>query len=252
MPTRTLIPLNDEMESAKEIKAPLTTPTMENKAFSLSEETKEEEPKIEFTNPSSGATHEVEENVSQTEMVQPLINSPENKEEKKSFNLFDDFDMEVNEAAEDHAVSTSETSSDVPEDIVTWEVRNTEASQTPEEKSSIDQLAAENVVKHNLLDDDTEPISELKKDNIRPQMSSNDFHLKNQERYAQIEAFTSRLKKADGIEEFEKEPAFQRKNINLDESKPSEENNVSRFGLSDDGQGRFNLKDNNFLHDNVD
>jgi cell division protein FtsZ len=59
------------------------------------------------------------------------------------------------------------------------------------------------------------------------------------------------LKKAEGITEFENEPAYVRRNIQLDNSKPSSEENYSRFGLSQDENGT-SLKSNNFLHDNVD
>jgi len=64
--------------------------------------------------------------------------------------------------------------------------------------------------------------------------------------------FTSKLKKAEGIAEFENEPAYVRRNISLNESLPSSEESVSRFGLSEDEDGKSGLRSNNFLHDNVD
>ena len=42
-----------------------------------------------------------------------------------------------------------------------------------------------------------------------------------------------------------------RRNIQINQTTPSTENNVSRFGLSDDSSGS-GLRSNNFLHDNVD
>jgi cell division protein FtsZ len=66
-----------------------------------------------------------------------------------------------------------------------------------------------------------------------------------------IQEYTQKLKKADGLAELEKEPAFLRRNIQLDNSKPSIESSNSRFGVS--GNGENNLRSNNsFLHDNVD
>jgi cell division protein FtsZ len=59
------------------------------------------------------------------------------------------------------------------------------------------------------------------------------------------------LKKAEGITEFENEPAYVRRNIQLNNSTPSTEENFSRFGLSED-EDRGVLRNNNFLHDNVD
>ena len=52
--------------------------------------------------------------------------------------------------------------------------------------------------------------------------------------------------------EFENEPAFVRRNISIQQSTPSTEERFSRFGLSQDEDGRVGLRTNNFLHDNVD
>ena len=62
---------------------------------------------------------------------------------------------------------------------------------------------------------------------------------------------TNKLKRAEGITEFENEPAFVRRNIQVNLDTPSNENPISRFGLSDDDAGS-GLRNNNFLHDNVD
>jgi cell division protein FtsZ len=59
------------------------------------------------------------------------------------------------------------------------------------------------------------------------------------------------LKKAEGITEFENEPAFVRRNINLDMSNKSSEENIGRYGVGRDENGGI-LRNNNFLHDNVD
>lgn len=256
-PTRIKIPLEGELESAKEIKAPLSTPTttshsslVEKEEIEKTEVSTSEENAPNFE--TGGATPKQEE-TSSMGSTSVSIQANEMVDDKKSYNLFDDMDLSSPEV--ENTTQSSQADNNVEEDMnggISWVVQNTEESEVTDSANSLNQNSVENVVKHNLLDDDTEPIENTPKEEIKPQMSSNDFHLKNQERYAQLEAFTSRLKKAEGIEEFEKEPAFQRKNITLNESKPSEESNVSRFGLSDDGEGRFNLKDNNFLHDNVD
>ncbi len=55
------------------------------------------------------------------------------------------------------------------------------------------------------------------------------------------------------IESLENEPAYVRKNIKLDQKKHSEENDVSRYSLSDDEESGTKLnKNNSYLHDNVD
>ena len=73
----------------------------------------------------------------------------------------------------------------------------------------------------------------------------------NAERMQRIQEYTQKLKKADGLAELEKEPAFMRRNIQLDNSKPSIESSNSRFGVSGNGDNNFR-SNNSFLHDNVD
>jgi len=73
-----------------------------------------------------------------------------------------------------------------------------------------------------------------------------------QERMERLHAYTQKLKKADGLTQLEKEPAFERRNIQLDHSKPSVENSVSRYGVSGNGENISLRSNNSFLHDNVD
>lgn len=84
---------------------------------------------------------------------------------------------------------------------------------------------------------------------------------KREERVDKIKKSHQQVKEAyasattnDKIEEMENEPAYKRKQIQLDEdSKPSGENNISRFTLSDDEDNTPRLRDDNsYLHDNAD
>jgi len=55
------------------------------------------------------------------------------------------------------------------------------------------------------------------------------------------------------LNDLEKEPAYKRKNVKLENVIPSEQNNYSRFTLSDDNNNRPEIRPNNsFLHDRVD
>jgi cell division protein FtsZ len=83
-------------------------------------------------------------------------------------------------------------------------------------------------------------------------LSPEEQQRKNQERVSRIQEFTSKLKKPDGLLEFENEPAFVRRNIQLQQQAPSHQDSISRFGISKDANGTSTLRSNNFLHDNVD
>ncbi|MFM6934519.1 MAG: cell division protein FtsZ [Flavobacteriales bacterium] len=107
----------------------------------------------------------------------------------------------------------------------------------------------EMIVRHLLEDDSEERMS------IEPAkriLSPEEQQRKTQERVSRIQEYTAKLKKAEGILEFENEPAFVRRNISIQQSTPSTEEHFSRFGLSQDEEGRVGLRSNNFLHDNVD
>ncbi|MGB3948630.1 MAG: cell division protein FtsZ [Bacteroidia bacterium] len=61
------------------------------------------------------------------------------------------------------------------------------------------------------------------------------------------------LKTPNGLSELENEPAYKRKNINLESTPHSSESQVSRYTLSEGEDKKIEIKPNNsFLHDNVD
>ncbi|MBN2610721.1 MAG: cell division protein FtsZ [Bacteroidales bacterium] len=54
------------------------------------------------------------------------------------------------------------------------------------------------------------------------------------------------------IDELENEPAYVRKKLNLDMTKPSEQSNISKYSLTDEETGIKLSKNNPYLHDKVD
>ncbi len=103
------------------------------------------------------------------------------------------------------------------------------------------------VKKFNLLDDEAEE--------EQPDLfgSAEERLKRSKERLERIATYTSKLKRPEGLAELEKEPAFKRRKVDLDEVPHSSESQVSRFGLFSDSDGSVDLRgDNSFLHDNVD
>jgi cell division protein FtsZ len=101
------------------------------------------------------------------------------------------------------------------------------------------------------LEDEMEQKISLETTPAKSILSPEEQQRRTQDRLSKIQEYTSKLKKAEGITEFENEPAFVRRNIQLDNSAKSTEESFSRFGLSQDENGTT-LRNNNFLHDNVD
>jgi cell division protein FtsZ len=125
---------------------------------------------------------------------------------------------------------------------LSWEISETIVPEALNDADSQQDLFSEaDVVKHQ-LDEDEE---------IDEKPSAQDHQKMTQDRVNKIQEHTAKLKNAEGISDYEKEPAFKRRSLFLDNSKPSEEK-PSRFGLSEDENGGSDLSDNSFLHDNVD
>lgn len=127
-----------------------------------------------------------------------------------------------------------------------------------EEKSSSD-TSNDSVVKYNLEDDSAEsksekPKSQDKENQPQKNVLSEEQQLKNsQDRIMKLKNMRLRMNTPGGFDKMEKEPAYKRRNISLDDTPHSSESEVSRYTLSEDENKKTNLRQNNsFLHDNVD
>lgn len=74
-----------------------------------------------------------------------------------------------------------------------------------------------------------------------------------QDRIRKLKEITLKMKSPEGLAQLEKETAFSRKNIALENKTPSSESQVSRFTLTENDDKKIEIRPNNsFLHDNVD
>jgi len=76
---------------------------------------------------------------------------------------------------------------------------------------------------------------------------------KSQERIKKLKDLSIKLRSPQEIDQMEKTPAYIRRNVELNDVKPSDSSEVSRFTLNEGEDSNGSLKtDNPFLHDNVD
>ncbi|RZL45104.1 MAG: cell division protein FtsZ [Pedobacter sp.] len=76
---------------------------------------------------------------------------------------------------------------------------------------------------------------------------------KSKERILKLKDLSMKLRTTNGLQELENEPAYKRKQMQLQQVQHSSESQVSRFTLSNDEDGSTEIRPNNsFLHDNVD
>jgi cell division protein FtsZ len=218
-PERVVRPLEEDVK--KEIVAPLSSPTQKNVYIPV-DEVKAEEPFIKS-----------EEKVE--------VDFALNQREVKPLNFTEDPFAKRGEEESWEAPKQETLKFDEP--VTTeWEFEPTATTNLTEDTE-------EKVVKFDLED----PIENARVEELRrPVLSNEDQQRRAQERLNRIKEYTEKLKKADGINDFEREPAYVRQNIQLDNSNYSAENNVSRFGLSKDENGTTLRGNNSFLHDNVD
>ncbi|MBC8321658.1 MAG: cell division protein FtsZ [Bacteroidetes bacterium] len=73
------------------------------------------------------------------------------------------------------------------------------------------------------------------------------------ERVSKLMDLSINLRTPDKVVEYEKEPAYVRKNVKLDDVQHSSDSAISRYTLGEDSKNQPVIKsDNSFLHDNVD
>lgn len=206
------IPLEDA--AVKEIKQPLSNPVSPSEAEAVVEE--KDEPFVKTVEPTAEPVNMVDAiDLSSEELVVHDLSEDEDKKETEIENESAPLSWEISETIVPEALNDAESQQDL--------------------------FSEADVVKHQ-LDEDEE---------IDEKPSTQDHQKMTQDRVNKIQEHTAKLKNAEGISDYEKEPAFKRRSLFLDNSKPSEEK-PSRFGLSEDENGGSDLSDNSFLHDNVD
>lgn len=141
----------------------------------------------------------------------------------------------------------------IVEEVSQTEIAWTFTPETPKVENIVEvpkPKEEENVVRHFLTDDLEEKV-EMTESKPKSVLSPEEQYARAKERMERIQSYTSKLKSSTGLADLEKEPAYKRKNVQIDDFSHSTEEKMSRFTLSSDGEG--GLRDNNsFLHDNVD
>ena len=237
-PERVVVNLTDEVK--KEIVSPLVSPTdqsgsvTENEISSLQEPFLKQEVVQEDISYSSAPVEHVE---MENKVVFDLFDSASELE-----SISNEVEME-----EDTYLTPDAIQSEVVKNDIVWDVVGT-FDVNHESNPKMEVIEEPIIVRHQLED---EPSAAVNLNSSQNPVNTAEQLRRTEEYKAKLQSYTQKLKGADGIAEFENEPAYVRRNIQINQSTPSTENNVSRFGLSDDSSGS-GLRNNNFLHDNVD
>lgn len=226
-----------EADSPKDTEDFIITP-IENKAETPDVELDQEEEQFTLTFDLPISNNKAEE-----------IEEPEEKEEQMFFSLDDDVkDMNVNEPVE--IISVTEVNEEgekryALDDFETYESSMNTSSKDTEVKEEIVFEKKVLPVEESQVSEDEEidpinsPISEL----LKARANERRKHMKD---------FNYKFNSAK-IDEIEKEPAYKRQGVNLEDAQHSSETNASRLSVGTDDNDDIQLRSNNsFLHDNVD
>eukprot|EP01133_Synstelium_polycarpum_P016473 gene16473-19588_t len=103
------------------------------------------------------------------------------------------------------------------------------------------------------VSEEPEPIQVNGLDDDKSDESIEDQLKKSKERILRLKDLSMKLRTTNGLQELENEPAYKRKQMQLQQVQHSSESQISRFTLSNDEEGTTEIRPNNsFLHDNVD
>lgn len=235
LPERKLMDLDEEQK--KEIVSPMSSPFESNSVT----ETLNQEPYLKSEEP---VVVEQESQQAPVFAEVEITSAPENTQrEEVKYELFDD------ELTEEPAFVAPS---------LEWEVQATEQpafdfTSEPEQVSTpsatVQPTSEQEVIRHQ-LDDEAEEAP--KSYRIQSTVLPEEIARRNEERVSKIQEITSRIQNAESIAEYESQPAYLRRNVEVKDERPSQDNNVSRFGLSGSGNGDAGLRSNSYLHDNVD
>ncbi|MEY4604977.1 MAG: hypothetical protein RIT43_2269 [Bacteroidota bacterium] len=233
-PMKTVRSLEEELKN--EIVRPLDSPTQVNS----------------YTPPSVTETLNAEPFLKNDTEISEHSESISTPEVVSSATVFNTPESQSTLSEEEPFLKTENTVNETETETIqfSWDISSTSTSESQTELPVTNDTEKDKIVRH-VLDDETEDNVNLDNVTAKTILSPEEQQRRMQERMSKIQDYTSILKKAEGITEFENEPAYVRRNIQLDNSPKSSEERVSRFGLTEDENGT-SLRNNNFLHDNVD
>lgn len=102
---------------------------------------------------------------------------------------------------------------------------------------------------------ESQPVPETKPEDepMANPVSEADLQRKIKEREQRLRELSMKLKTPEGLQDLERQPAFVRRNISLNNTPLSSDSQVSRYTLNEVEDEKAQIKSNNsFLHDNVD
>ena len=209
---------------------------IENKAEKIAVEPEEEQITLTFDLPISNSEPET-------------IEEPESGEEKILFSLDDEVkDIDVNEPVEIITVTEVNEEGETRYALGDFETFESSINANSEDTEVKEEVVFEKKIlsvedNQKVVEDDIDPMNSPISELIKARANERRKHMKD---------FNYKFNNAK-IDEIEKEPAYKRQGVNLEDAQHSSETNTSRMSVGTDDNDDLQLRNNNsFLHDNVD
>ncbi len=181
-------------------------------------------------------------------VIRHQLKGDEKREEKAEFSLNKNRDREISEPMilkkeEENTLKPEVQSNPQPDKEIIFEfdipVKSAPISLVEEKPAPRIERAEENIQR----------VEDLKQDDG----STEEQLRRSRERIMKLKELSYRIGNANNISDLEKEPAYKRRNIKLDNVAHSSETNISRYTLTTEDEKKAEIRPNNsFLHDNVD
>ncbi|MGC6470625.1 MAG: cell division protein FtsZ [Flavobacteriales bacterium] len=135
------------------------------------------------------------------------------------------------------------------------------SQETSTETTIIDEQEQDTIIHTLEMETEAEEvISELKEEvdneeeltQINHGISAEQMAIRSRQRMDRLREITMKLRTPSGLTDLESEPAYKRREVELDDVTHSSDSEAPKFMLGEDEDKNVGIKPNNFLHDNVD
>ena len=121
------------------------------------------------------------------------------------------------------------------------------------------QFEATPLIEEESISTPQEVVSEIKEEPLKDELtqinhgvSAEQMAIRSRQRMERLRNISMKLRTPSGLTDLENQPAYKRREVQLDNISHSSESEVSKFSLGKDSDDNPVIKPNNFLHDNVD
>ncbi|RLA17702.1 MAG: cell division protein FtsZ, partial [Gammaproteobacteria bacterium] len=194
-----------------------------------------------------------------TEITQP-IGSPTGSvvEDQGSGSMEEMQKEDPSEQEEPYMKPDEKDEFEIPQTSIEFEI-NTPTEETEETPEPPAEVNSEGKIVHMLEEDDGDDNKQVIPENVQSLqgLSTDEQRIRAEERVNRVKEMSIRLRTPSGLADLENEPAYKRKNVELQNVPHSSESELSKYTLSDDvdenGERKAGLRpDNPFLNTNVD